>query len=260
MTLETDTSNGTPIGDNPITSADMHQLACANCGTPLSTHYGKTALICTYCGQRHRFLEPPEETEMAGHGVGDAVAVEWGGRWWSAHVVAVFNETGPDTQWKVHFEGWAPAFDDLVAADRIRPIDYEPGNSIIPPPYQSEPLEVKHNSPLPAIAGIVAMLFGIGLAIVWSLAKPAPEEAVSMSTPMEAAAIGMVKGPVSPIMVTRNTPVVTGQRFHVLWGDFWYMGTAIHVDPYNGDIIIRYDGWGDQYDELVPRERLRMVK
>ena len=32
----------------------------------------------------------------------------------------------------------------------------------------------------------------------------------------------------------------------------------MHVDE-NGEIIIRYDGYGEGYDEVVPRERLRLI-
>ncbi|MBN2714430.1 MAG: hypothetical protein JXX14_01170, partial [Deltaproteobacteria bacterium] len=71
MTFGTDTSEGTPSGDFPLSNAEVHKLACANCGTPLSTNYGKTALICTYCGQRHRFLEPPEDAGDTSHAIGD---------------------------------------------------------------------------------------------------------------------------------------------------------------------------------------------
>ncbi|MBN2717692.1 MAG: hypothetical protein JXX14_17715, partial [Deltaproteobacteria bacterium] len=138
-----------------------------------------------------------------------------------------------------------------------RTIDYEPGNSIIPPPYQTEPLEVKHNNPVPAIIGVIAMLIGIGLAVFWSLSNPSTDEA---PIAMEAGSIGMVQGPVSSIRVTEDTPLRAGQRLHVLWDNNWYMGTAMHVDPTNGEVIIRYDGWGEQYDELVPRNRLRLVK
>ena len=255
MTFEMNTSTGQPSGNQPMASADIHQLACANCNTPLSTNYGKTALICTYCGQRHRFLEPPEETAVADFMVGDTVAVEWGGRWWSAHVVEVLGENA-DMQWKIHFEGWAPAFDDLVGPDRIRAIDYIPGDSIIPPPYQAEPLEVKRNNPLAAIIGIVAMLVGIGLAVAWSLYSPSEGGAPAQ---VEAAAIGTVSGPISNIAVTDQTAVKAGQKFHVLWEDNWYMGTAMHVDA-AGNITIRYDGWGEQYDEVVSRDRLRLVR
>lgn len=258
MTLETNTSEASPRGDYPVNQLAVHQLACANCGTPLSPNFGKTALICKYCGQRHKFLEPPDETDIADFMVGDAVAVEWGERWWSAHVVDIIQAETEEKRWKVHFEGWAPAFDDIVDVTRIRAIDYEPGDSIIPPPFASEPIEVERTSPLPAILGILALVVGIGFALVWWLSGPM----TSGTSPqqMDAATIGSISGPVSNIPVMATTPIRAGQKFHVKWGDGWYMGTAMHVDPSNGEIIIRYDGWGDQYDEVVPRDRLRMIK
>ncbi|MBN2530357.1 MAG: hypothetical protein JXR76_28470 [Deltaproteobacteria bacterium] len=259
MTLETNTSTESPSGGYAIRPMeDVHQLACANCGTPLSPNFGKTALICKYCGQRHKFLEPPEESESADFMIGDAVAVEWGGRWWSAHVVDIIQAETAEKRWKVHFEGWAPAFDDVVAEDRIRTIDYEPGDSIIPPPFSTEPIEVERTSALPAILGILALVVGIGFALVWWLSEPV--KSTMSAEQIDAATMSGISGPVSNIRVTKETPVKVGQQFHVKWGDQWYMGTAMHVDPTNGEIIIRYNGWGDQYDEVVPRERLRQLK
>lgn len=259
MTMDTNPSTdslSSGFFNNPM--EDVHQLACANCGTPLSPQKGKTALTCNFCGQKHKFLEPPEESGETDFWVGDAVAVEWGGRWWSAHVVEILQTETEEKRWRVHFEGWAPAFDDVVSINRIRYIDYEPGDSIIPPPYSTEPLDVKRNSALLPVLVVVALMIGIGLALVWWLSEP-----TKSSMPpgqINAATLGSITGSISNIRVNSNTPVKVGQKFHVNWGDQWYMGTALHVDPNNGEIIIRYDEWGEQYDEVVPRERLRMVK
>jgi len=253
MTLETETPIGNSTQFEIQPSTDIHLLSCANCGTPLPPDRGKHDLACSYCGQRHRFLDTPADTTVRDFGTGDAVAVEWGGHWWSAHVVDVLK---PGQQWKIHFEGWAPAFDDEVDISRIRAIDYEPGDSIVPPPFSAEPLEVRRSSPVPALIAIAALVGGVIIAAILTLTNPVNTNSG------DAAAMdprSPISGPISTHLVTDDTVIVVGQKLQVEWGDNWYMGTAMHVDT-NGEIIIRYDGWGDMYDEVVPRSRLRLIE
>ncbi len=255
MTFETNATTGASSRAHSNQRSGVHLLSCANCGTPLAPGAGQTDLACSYCGQRHRFLEPPEPS--AGNSDfhrGDTVAVEWGGKWWSAHVV---DELEAGKKWRIHFEGWAPAFDDVVDPLRIRAIDYVPGDSIIPPPLSEEPLEVKRNNPYPALFGILALISGIAFALIWTLSEPIPAGKVTESITVDEKS--PISGPISDIRVTADTPVTVGQQFQVQWGDKWYVGTARFVDA-NGDIVIRYNGWGERYDEVVPRERLRLLK
>jgi predicted nucleic acid-binding Zn-ribbon protein len=255
MAFETNTFTGTSHIPYPGSYPDFHTLSCANCGTPLLSGAAEDDLTCPYCGQHHRFLEPPEENATDEYQAGDRVAVEWGGKWWAAHVVEVV-EAGE--MWKIHFDGWAPAFDDVVDSTRIRAIDHVPGETMASATTATEPLVVTRRKPLLELLGILAMIIGIGMAAFLSLYHPVryPVNAHQF----EAAALGAVSGPVSEQLVTANTPLQAGQRFHVKWGNDWYMGTAVYVHPATGEVLIRYDGWGADFNEVVPRERLRLVK
>ena len=95
-------------------------LTCARCGELLSPGLGKKALVCHQCGHRHPFVQVSDNAAATRLQVGDAVAVEWDGLWWPAHIVAVMNA---QKTWRIHFTGWAPAYDAEVDRTRIRSID-----------------------------------------------------------------------------------------------------------------------------------------
>ncbi|MBN2340299.1 MAG: hypothetical protein JXX29_03250 [Deltaproteobacteria bacterium] len=229
-----------------------HPLACANCQTPLIPTPGESAITCRNCGQQHNFLEPPRTSEAGNYGLGDSVAVEWGGKWWSAHVVEVVQ---PGFYWRVHFEGWAPIFDDIAGRDRVRTLDYVPGNSIVPPPFQHEALEVKRNSVVVPILIFMGLLAGIALAIYLAVGTQLFPETSSADSLVR---VGAIEGPVSTREVSPGMNIQHGRKFHVKWGEHWYHGTAVNVSP-AGEITIRYDGWGPEYDEVVSRSRLRLA-
>ena len=124
-------------------------------------------------------------------------------------------------------------------------------------PNDNEPLKVERNSPLPALIGLLVLVGGIAFALIMTL-KDSTQSATS-AIAVEDAARQPIAGPVSKITVTAETPVKQGQKFHVNWNDNWYQGTALNVDS-NGEITIRYDGWGEQFDEVVHRDRLRLIE
>lgn len=47
--------------------------------------------------------------------LGQAVVVQWSGRWWNATVIAVY----PDGRVRVHYDGWASSWDEDVTIDRV---------------------------------------------------------------------------------------------------------------------------------------------
>lgn len=257
MAFETNTFTGTSHIPYPGSLPDFHVLSCANCGTPLPSGTAEADLTCPECGQHLRFLAPPEENATDNYLPGDRVAVEWGGRWWAAHVVEVFEA---EAMWKIHFDSWAPAFDDVVDSTRIRAFDPVPRATAVPLSATSsnESPKVAREKPLLETLGILAMIIGIGLAAFWSLYHP-PRHPVS-APQNEAAALATVDGPISNQQVTVNSPLKAGQKFHVLWGGDWYTGTAIYVHPATGEVLIRFDSQGEEFDAVVPRERLRLVK
>ena len=228
---------------------------CAGCGMPLEPNPGRDDLICHYCGLRHHFLKPPDPTEKAHFRIGDNVAAEWKGNWWFAHVV---DELENEEKWRVHFIGWAPAFDAEVDASRIRAIDYFPGDTIIQPrpqKPQQEATEVQRSTS-PAAAIILVLLTVLGFAVLFLF----PQALNVPSGQFHPDTSGLVIGMVSEIPVTAQTPVTVGQRLHVQWENSWYTGTAAYVDTKTGDITVRYTRWGMLQEEIVPRERLRLVR
>ena len=187
---------------------------------------------------------------------GDRVAVEWEGHWWSAHVV---EEVIPKQRWRIHFEGWAPAFDDIVPLSRIRAIDYQPVATLMEKndttTRSAAKAEASEMSPVAAAALLMVAL--LGFAVLWLIPGPLNNPDV---TTIQMNPTGIVTGPVSKHHVTASTQVHMGQKLHIKWGNNWYEGTAIKVDNPGGDITVRYFRWGERFDEIVPRTRLRLVK
>ena len=223
-------------------------LTCAACDSILQISEGEHAFRCTFCGQGHKFLEPPSTETKKSYELGDAVAVLNSGHWWSAHVVEPMGES----RWKIHYDGWAPTSVETVGDHRIRPLDYEPGSSIIPPPPELPPIKVKRGNPWFPIAAIATVL-GAGVLFYAASTKPP-------GTPLERARIKQ-----SSIFrqmgdsVGTDTLIKTGQKYYVKWGETWYLGTVKSVDP-DGMVLIHYDGWDDSHDSLVSRDRLRKLE
>ena len=98
---------------------------------------------------------------------GDSVAVEWDGLWWPAHVVTVAEE---HKAWRVHFSGWAPAFDDVVDAHRIRSIDSM--TDVAAQPNTAADAKAAVTGMHPALGIILMILMLIGFAVLTLLARP----------------------------------------------------------------------------------------
>ncbi|MBN2527002.1 MAG: hypothetical protein JXR76_11465 [Deltaproteobacteria bacterium] len=124
----------------------------------------------------------------------------------------------------------------------------------------NEPLEIKRDSPIPALMGLLVLIGGIIFAVVWTLGDSNDEISTATSA-IEVNNDGKkpIAGPISTIEVTAETPVKAGQKLHVKWGENWYRGKAMQVGS-NGEITVHYEDWGDNYDEVVPRERLRLAE
>jgi hypothetical protein len=98
-------------------------------------------------------LAPPPPVYREDLGIGDLVAVMRGERWWAAHVV---EAVGSD-HWRIHYDGWGPAYDEVVDICRVRPIDYVPGSSIIPPAFEPK-MKVKRAGLVPAMGILFVLL------------------------------------------------------------------------------------------------------
>lgn len=52
----------------------------------------------------------------ASYAVGAAVDVQWNGDWWQGTIVSVL----PGNQYKIHYVGWGPEWDEVVGPSRLR--------------------------------------------------------------------------------------------------------------------------------------------
>ena len=225
------------------------QLACANCGEPLPLDVLETVLICEACGQGHRSLPPPALTEPTDFDVGDRVAVIWGEHWWAAHVVEVL----PKNRRRVHYEGWAPTFDDVVENSRIRAIAYTPPPSIVPPKFEKK-LKVKHANMASAAGIVMVFAAGVSALVFWAFGpqvfNPNPDD-------VETAAVSAIFDRVPGTAISSNAKLEVGQSVFVQWGKGWYQGVILAV-PGPDAAVIRYVGWGEAEDEIVSLDRLRL--
>jgi hypothetical protein len=57
--------------------------------------------------------------------------------------------------------------------------------------------------------------------------------------------------------VTAATVVRKGQRLETYWGSKWWDAHVIEVLP-DGNVKVHYEGWSDNFNETVPRDRLRL--
>lgn len=66
-------------------------------------------------------------------------------------------------------------------------------------------------------------------------------------------------GPIeeSTLPVTAQTALRSGQALQVKYFDTWYAAEVVGFES-DGGIHIRYFGWGPSWDEIVPREDLRL--
>jgi hypothetical protein len=54
-----------------------------------------------------------------------------------------------------------------------------------------------------------------------------------------------------------GTALEAGQRVQIEWMGAWYDGRVLETRP-DGGVRVRYEGWGEAYDEDVPRNRVRV--
>ncbi len=97
-----------------------------------------------------------------------------------------------------------------------------------------------------------------------ALTAAAPEEPAPALTPERRAAMleGREKfnpGPIeeSDVPVTEDTILQAGQPLQVKYFESWYAAEVVGFEN-DGMIHIRYFGWADHWDEIVPRPDLRL--
>lgn len=73
-------------------------------------------------------------------------------------------------------------------------------------------------------------------------------------------AIAVEDEPVEPIPqpeqpIDADTPLEVGATVCAEWRGHWWRATVVAIEP-NGEVRIHYNGWGERWDETVPRSRL----
>ena len=227
-------------------------MRCANCGELLPAD-GGSVLTCSACGLRHRSVSPPAEARNAVFQVGDRVAVLRGGHWWSAHVVEILSQRTR----RVHYEGWAPSFDNEVDCGDIRPLAYEPGPSIIPPTIDESKLKIKRGGVFSAVSIVLILAAGGAALVFW--AQGGQNNRSSEPSEVQAANMGGIFDRVPGTALRPDAQIQKDGMYFVKWGDGWYRGKVIEiVSP--DRFVVQYDGWSIDYNESVSRSRLRSVE
>jgi hypothetical protein len=204
-------------------------LTCSNCLAPLDGEPEGDVLRCSYCGRAHRFATPPPAPYQHHHPVGSPVLVEWNGRWWHAHVLAA-----EPSAWRIRYDGWSERWDETVGPDRIRDRPRPDDGPPAPPTTRT------HSQPTGCATGLLVLaLVAViaSVAVIANLVTSSPEPDLPH--------------------VTAETPLTPGQAVSIQWGSGWWPGSVVAVHP-NGTVRVHYDGYEANYDEDVPRARLRL--
>ena len=227
-------------------------LSCAKCGEPLPLDRKVTTLTCDLCGQGHQSLAPPPVTRPAEYRAGDGIAVLWGDHWWSAHIIEL---VGMDL-YHIHYEGWGPRYDEVVDVRRIRPLDFVPGSTIIPPQIEPD-FKVKRANMLSAVGIVLVVLVGVVFLLNWAFHDRLFNQQARTAS-VETADFGAITGRLPGLTLLPDVRIESGQSYYVHWGNGWYLGTVVTVADQN-NVVIQYDGWGDYQNEMVTRDRLRVI-
>jgi hypothetical protein len=150
---------------------------------------------------------------------GQILQVEWGGNWWACRIVRLLD--GGDVT--IHYAGWESKYDEVVPRSRL----------------QLDP------------DAITAALDGADEPVIVVPLVTAPSPAVA---PAESD-----NGPITPSdrLVDDEADLAIGAHVQVEWKGNWWRGEVMQVLD-DGTVLIHYTGWGDNWDEVVPRSRLRL--
>lgn len=233
---------------------EIRELTCAKCGALLEPLPDHLDVACVCCGHQHASIPPPPAAEeKPTFNVGDGVAVKWGERWWPARVLGTM---GPEL-YRVQFDGWGPAMQEVVAGASVRrKTEVDLAHSRPSDTFEIRQ-KISHVSlPLKLLLGTALglLLFFIGYFGVYVAFGPPGDSNRASGDPSMAAIGGKAREtrPLGP-----NERLSEGQVVEVLWGDTWYTGKVIdQID--DGQIAVHYEGWSEKYDEVVPRELIRI--
>jgi hypothetical protein len=214
-----------------VVAATLQALTCSNCGAQLTAAPEGNIVRCAYCRAEHVFAAQPLSTDRGrgGHVAGEAVRVEWGGKWWKAHVIEVISEVS----WKIHYDGWSDRWDEVVSSDRIAAAGPTSTSAV------QEPRRSRWGLWLAIGFAIVAVVVGVG---IW--AGTGGDDAVAANGPPPGA-------PFPPhATLTEGEPV---------WGysmGQWWRAEIIRPLP-NGRYEVRYIGYDKSWNESLAMDQLR---
>ncbi len=237
----------------------IRELTCSCCNAPLVGQEDDKTVLCAHCGKKHSSIIPPPAADTQQEfKEGDAVAVNWGDRWWPARVIQIINES----RWLVKYDGWGPTFKEAVETPNIRPLAAPsiPNIDEIPRSIEIQVSEPRYKTVAAKMGGLVLMLFAS--MVVGYLLWPSPEiteefrnigelksQAASMGAPGQM--------PPNTRRVTDGKALTTGQFVFILWEHTWLPGKVISISK-DGRLKVHYDGWENSYDEYVSFSRLRI--
>lgn len=89
----------------------------------------------------------PPPAPIAPYSVQQVVEVQWGATWYTARVVEVLSPSA----FRIHYEGWADSWNEVVGLDRIRPFGIVPQPNVPPPSPVSTNLIVDGGFESPAL-------------------------------------------------------------------------------------------------------------
>jgi hypothetical protein len=213
-----------------VTTSALTPLSCSNCGATLTSAPEGNLLRCEYCRAEHLFLAPPPPRAANvrhTHSVGEAVMVEWGSRWWNAHIL----EDVGDAHWKIRYDGWSSRWDETVGEERIHPRGTEP--------------EARAVGRVTGVLWLVTIVAIAGI-IVWAVNR------AGHSGPSS-------HGHASPSgqPITERTVIAVGERVEAYSVSSWYDARVLAVGA-DGRIRVHYEGWSTNWDEFVSRDRVRV--
>lgn len=234
----------------------IRELSCSNCGALLAGQVADAVVRCAYCGKGHSSIyPPPTKATEATFKKGDAVAVNWGERWWPARVTSIIDES----QWIVQYDGWGPKFKEEVDASRIRPLTAAAEE--IPGSITIEAVPTIRLPTAALVGGLALLTLGATLAgyLLWPSSESAIQNLSDDAIQSQAAAMGGIEQmPPNSSPVPSTDMLTPGKPVYILWEHAWFPGEIVSVK--GNRVRVHYDGWDKAYDETMSTTRIRLKK
>ena len=231
-----------------------NKIPCSVCGAPLAPQIEGTNVKCAHCGKGHTSIVPPPPSDADLPERGDAVAVQWGERWWPARLIERLDQD----RFLVHYDGWGPAFDEAVDISRLRKRDEERDGSTLASIFRDRQTVNDAGGRLViyllAVA-VSAAVFGAGMSLfvdpVDSGRSPAPSMLSSIGGNRSASA------PPNIHPVTAEDRLVPGTRIYFMENEQWKSAEIISIRS-DGKVKIRFEDRGVMIEALLALSQVRL--